>query len=124
MNPVYTPSPASTLFPASSHPSVSFAVTPPYSHLPFSSDSDSEINAFNSTLTPASASVATLHDKDQVPFESISLNMLKIESDEIGATVKVKEEILDSSQFERKGLIEPETEEIGPMTLSKAKGSK
>lgn len=124
MNPVNTLSPASTLFPASSHSSVSFAVTPPYSHLPFFSDSDSEINAFNSTLTPASASVATLHDKDQVPFESISLNMLKIESDEIGATVKVKEEILDSSQLERKGLIEPETEEIGPMTLSKAKGSK
>lgn len=47
--------------------------------------------------------------------------MLKIESGEIGATVKVKEEILNSSQFERKDLIEPETEEIGPMTLSKAK---
>ena len=46
-----------------------------------------------------------------------------LESDEIGATVKVKEEILDSSQFERKDPIglELETEEIGPMTLSKAK---
>lgn len=44
--------------------------------------------------------------------------MLKIESGDIGATVRVKEEILDSSQFERKDLIELETEE---MTLSKAK---
>lgn len=47
--------------------------------------------------------------------------MLKIESGEIGATVEAKEEILDSSQFERKDLIELETEEIGPMTLSKTK---
>lgn len=46
--------------------------------------------------------------------------MFKIESDEIGATVSVKEEILDSSQFERNGLIELETEEIEPMTLTKA----
>lgn len=49
--------------------------------------------------------------------------MLKIESGETGATVEVKEEILVSSQFERKDPIglELETEEIGPMTLSKAK---
>lgn len=35
--------------------------------------------------------------------------MLKLVSDELGATVRVQEEILDYHQFERKDLIELET---------------
>lgn len=103
--------------------SVSIAVTPPLQSPSLFSDSDSVINVFDSSLTPAAAAaaIATVNEKDQVPFESIPLNMLKIESDEVGAIVRVKEETLDSPQFERKELIELETEEIGPKTRSRAK---